>query len=89
MTFFATLAVPALTVALVAYGWARRRKQRSDTPLFVLLLAVLLYGPLPYIILQRGTLLRWEMLLDHLIGMVLLGVVAAVAFVSGQKERKR
>jgi len=85
MIFFATLAVPALAAALAAYFYARTR----HTLLAAVLIAIILYGSIANIILQRGTVLRWEMLLDHLVGMVLLGVIAAVAFVSGQKERKR
>ena len=85
MTFFATLAIPALAAALAAYFYARTH----HTLLAAAVITVIIYGSIANIIVQRGTLLRWEMLLDHLIGMVLLGVVAAVAFVSGQKERKR
>jgi len=85
MTFFATLAIPALTVALAAHFYARTR----HTLLAAAVITGIIYGSIANIIVQRGTALRWEMLLDHLVGMVLLGVIAAVAFVSGQRERMR
>ena len=81
MTIFAALALPALAVAFTAYGWRRRRGQRGDTLLFLAWVAVVVYGSAPYIVLQWGNVLRWEMLPAHLLGMASLIFVSGVAYV--------